>query len=62
MADIGTVVTMPREGYKSIAVREDTYQLFQRYRGKLFMEKGRKVTEDETLRELLAHVLPEIKT
>jgi len=62
VAKIGTVIEMPRGRYKSINVREDTYQLFQRYRGKLFMEKGRKVTEDETLRELLAHVLPEIKT
>lgn len=53
---------MPSEGWRAVYVREDTYQLFQRYRGKLFMEKGRKVTEDETLRELLAHVLPEIKT
>ncbi len=53
---------MPRGGYKSINVREDTYELFQKFRGLLFMEKGRKVTEDETLRELLARAAPEITT
>jgi len=62
MVNIGTVVEMPRGGYKSINVREDTYELFQKFRGLLFMEKGRKVTEDETLRELLARVAPELKT
>ncbi len=48
--------------WKQIVVREETYQLFQRFRGLLFMEKGRKVTEDETLRELLARAAPEIET
>ena len=60
MVNIGTVIEMPRGGYKSINVRKDTYQLFQRFRGLLFMEKGRKVTEDETLRELLARAAPEL--
>ena len=55
------VINMPTT-WKQIVVREETYQLFQRFRGLLFMEKGRKVTEDETLRELLARAAPEIET
>ena len=56
------VVSMPSEGWRAVYVRESTYELFQKFRGLLFMEKGRKVTEDETLRELLARVAPELKT
>lgn len=54
------VVTMPSEGWRAVYVRESTYQLFQKFRGKLFMERGKKVTEDETLRALLAYVMPEL--
>lgn len=53
-------MTMPRDGYKSIAVRENTFKLFQKFRGMLFVEKGRKVTEDEAIRELLHRAAPEL--
>nr|WP_216082439.1 hypothetical protein [Pyrococcus abyssi]QFN51316.1 hypothetical protein [Pyrococcus abyssi] len=51
---------MPRRGYKSIVVKEDTYELFQKFRGKLFIEKGRRVTEDETLKILLTTAMKEV--
>ena len=49
---------MAKVGYKQISVKEDTYQLFQKFRGLLFMREGRKVTEDEAVRRLLEYAMP----
>jgi len=44
--------------WKLISVREDTYRIFQKYRGILMVREARKITEDEAIRALLAYVLP----
>jgi len=49
---------MAKVGYKQISVKEGTYQLFQKFRGLLFMREGRKVTEDEAVKRLLEHAMP----
>ena len=52
---------MPKTGWKLISVKEDTYRLFQKYRGLLMVREERKISEDEAIRTLLAHVLPHEK-
>lgn len=52
------VIKMPKGGWKLISVREDTYRLFQKYRGLLMAREERKISEDEVVRTLLARVLP----
>jgi len=49
---------MAGEGWKQISVKESTYRLFQKYRGILMVREARKITEDEAMRILLAHVMP----
>ncbi len=49
---------MGKSNWKQIVVREDTYRLFQKYRGLLMAREERKISEDEAVRTLLAHVLP----
>ena len=49
---------MAKKGWKLLTVREDTYRLFQKYRGLLMAREERKISEDEVVRHLLAHVLP----
>ncbi len=46
--------------WKQISVKEDTYRLFQKFRGLLIVEQERRVSEDEALKELLKRAVPEL--
>jgi len=49
---------MAKDGWKHIAVREDTYKIFKKFQGLLMAREERKITEDEAMRVLLSQVLP----
>lgn len=48
-------------GYKQVTVREDTYEKFEKFRGFLIIRMGKKITQDEALKELLNYIPNEIK-
>ena len=48
-------------GYKQVTVREDTYEKFEKFRGFLIIKTGKKITQDEALKELLNYIPDEIK-
>ena len=58
---INNLVEVSDMVYHHVPVKEDTYGLLEKYRAYLSLKRGKKISLDETIRELLSNLPNDVK-